>query len=245
MTDPIATPPAAGWTASIDRIGRTRPDIVLMAPYMTYLVLLSLVSAFPPEQEWIAILIRGVGSLAVAFIFLPYMPHWGKPLMWIAVPAGIFAAWGWIAGQYLFDEVGLGGRLPGFPGEKVVEDPRDALGASKLFWVTSILRIIVACTAVPVVEELFWRAFLLRAMIRWDHFEQVPLGRFTWFSFIGTALISTIQHPDNWGVSILCWFFFNALFYWTRSIWCLVIVHAVTNFALYLYVVRVGDWSFW
>jgi membrane protease YdiL (CAAX protease family) len=241
----MSTATSGSLRSQIDTIGRTRPDMVLMAPYMVYLVLLTLVSVFPPELEWLAIVLRGVGSLAVVAIFLPYMPSWGRPMMWIAVPAGMFAAWGWVAGQYLADDLGMGGRLPGFPGQKEVVDPRDALGASNLFWTTTVLRIVVACTAVPVVEELFWRAFLLRAFIRWDRFETLPMNAFTWFSFLGTSLLSTVQHPDNWFVSILCWMFFNALFLWTRSIWCLVVVHAVTNFALYYYVVRVGDWSFW
>ena len=54
-----------------------------------------------------------------------------------------------------------------------------------------------------------------------------------------------VQHPDNWGVSVLCWMFFNGIFYWTRSILCLVILHGVTNLALYAYVVRYADWIFW
>lgn len=229
----------------LDSIGLQRPDIVLMSPYMVYLLLMTLVSIVPPELEWAAILIRGVGALAVVAMFWRHMPDWGRPWFWLAIPAGIFAAWGWVAGQYWGDSLGLPGRLPGFPGEKTVVDPHDVLGASDLFRVTAILRIVVACTAVPVVEELFWRAFLLRALIQWDRFDQIPLGRFTWFSFLGTSLLSTLQHPDNWFVSILCWFFFNALFYWTRSVWCLIVVHAVTNLALYDYVVRNGDWSFW
>ena len=97
----------------------------------------------------------------------------------------------------------------------------------------------------PVVEELFWRAFLLRALIDWHNFDRIPLARFTWVSFLGTSLISTFQHPDNWGVSILCWMAFNAVFYWTRSILCLVLLHGVTNLILYLIVLRVDDWSFW
>ncbi|MGE3181378.1 MAG: CAAX prenyl protease-related protein [Phycisphaerae bacterium] len=242
---PTSAAPANSFSAYIDKVGRNQPDIVLMAPYMTYLVLLALVSFFPPELEWIPIVIRGVGSLLVAFLFLPYMPSWGKPYMWIAVPAGLFAAWGWVAGDYFFEAIGLGGRLPGFPGEPSVHDLRHTIGAYHLFRATVILKILVACTAVPVVEELFWRAFLLRALIKWDRFDTIPLGKFTWFSFIGTALISTVQHPDNWMISIFCWLFFNLLFYWTRSIWCLVIVHSVTNFALYFYVVKTNDWSFW
>jgi uncharacterized protein len=107
------------------------------------------------------------------------------------------------------------------------------------------LRMTVACTAVPIVEELFWRAFLLRALIDWQNFERIPLGAFTWFSFLGTAAISTLQHPDNWGVSVLCWMAFNGVFYWTRSILCLALLHGFTNLALYLMVLRVRDWAFW
>ena len=54
-----------------------------------------------------------------------------------------------------------------------------------------------------------------------------------------------LQHPDNWGVSVLCWMAFNGVFYWTRSILCLVLLHGVTNLVLYLIVLRVDDWSFW
>lgn len=236
---------ATTWSQRLDQLGRTRPDVVLMAPYMAYLLLLGLVSLVPPSWVWAVTIVRGVGSLAVVWLLRKHLPDWGRPHWLLAVVAGIFAAWLWYVGQYACDGIGLGGRLPVYPGEKVVTDPRDALGAYKLFHATVILRIAVAITAVPVVEELFWRAFMLRALINWQEFERVPLGRFTWFSFIGTSLLSTLQHPDNWGVSILCWLLFNGLFYWTRSILCLVLVHAVTNLVLYVHVVHVGDWAFW
>jgi CAAX prenyl protease-like protein len=237
--------PTAPPTRWLDELGRTRPDIVLLAPYMTYLVLLGLASVVPPAWEWAAIAARGAGSLAVVWLFRRHLPPWGRPHWLIAIAAGFAAAWLWCVGQYAFDAIGLGGRLPLYPGEKVVLDPRTLIGARGLFWSTVGLRIAVAVTAVPVVEELFWRAFLLRALVNWQEFERVPLGQFTWFSFVGTALLSTIQHPDNWAVSILCWFFFNALFYWTRSILCLVLVHAITNLVLYVHVVRAQDWAFW
>jgi CAAX prenyl protease-like protein len=95
------------------------------------------------------------------------------------------------------------------------------------------------------VEELFWRGFILRAFVSWDRFDEVPWGKFTWLAFIGSSLLSTLQHPANWGVSIACWMLFNALFYWKKSLLCLMITHAVTNLALYIYVVRAGDWQFW
>ena len=245
MSNTPASSKASGWMQRIDELGRTRPDITLMAPYMAYLALLSLVSVVPANWEWLAIAIRGVGSLAVVWLLRKHLPLGGKPYWLIAIAGGVFAAWLWYAGQYLFNGIGLGGRLPLYPGSAVVEDPRDVLGAGRLFWITAVLRIGVAVTAVPIVEEIFWRAFLLRAFINWHEFERIPLGKFTWFSFVGTALLSTVQHPDNWGVSIFCWLLFNGLFYWTRSVRCLVIVHAITNLVLYTWVLRTGDWSFW
>jgi len=223
----------------------TRPDLVLIAPLMTYIFLLGLMYALPATWQPATITLRGIGSLAVVWIVRRHLPPWGKPYWPVAILGGALIAWGWVAGQHACDALGLSGRLPVYPGEKVSVDPRDALGAGGLFWTTWTLRLTVACTAVPVVEELFWRAFLLRALIHWHNFDRIPLGRFTWISFLGTSLISTLQHPDNWAVSILCWMAFNLVFYRTRSILCLVLLHGVTNLMLYLIVLRVDDWSFW
>lgn len=230
---------------SLDRWAASRHDVVLMAPLMTYLALLGLTHTLPETWQPATIALRGVVSLAAVWVFRRHLPPWGRPHWPIAIIGGVLAGWGWVVGQTLFDDLGLPGRLPLFPGEKTTLDPRDALGAGTLFWTTWGTRMTVAVTAVPVVEELFWRAFLLRVLIDWHNFERVPLGKFTWLSFLGTSLISTLQHPDNWGVSILCWMAFNLVFYWTRSILCLVLLHAVTNLVLYLIVLRVDDWSHW
>ena len=73
----------------------------------------------------------------------------------------------------------------------------------------------------------------------------MSLGSFTWIPFLGTALLSTLEHPDNWGVSIACWLLYNELFVWKKSLWCLVLTHGITNLVLYTYVVGWGDWRFW
>ncbi len=236
----------------LDAFLSERPDVVLMAPIMVYLLLLALRDVswfgFTYEQRWITSLIRGVGALIALWLVSKHLPAWGRPHWYLAIPAGFLAAAGWVAGQHFSDYLGIPHRLPlpffaGEPGPIV--DPRDLLGHYKLYWGTITARIAVAVIAVPLVEEIFWRAFLLRALINWADFEKVPLGKFTWFSFVGTALLSTVQHPDNWAVSIFCWMAFNLLFYWKRSILFLVIVHGVTNLALYIYVVKTHDWIFW
>ena len=160
-----------------------------------------------------------------------------------------------MAGQDLFDRLGLGGALS--IGSLISSEPRllvetgeafDArarIGSDGAYFAHVAMKLGYTATIVPLVEELFWRAFLLRALISWDRFDAVPLGKFGWMAFIGTALLSALQHPANWGVSIVCWLFFNAIFYWKKSIWCLIVVHGVTNLALYSYAAWTGDWRFW
>ena len=41
------------------------------------------------------------------------------------------------------------------------------------------LRLVIV---VPLVEEIFWRGFLLRYLIN-EKFTEVPIGAFSWFSF--------------------------------------------------------------
>jgi len=242
---PVEPQPRPTVLARLERLAADRPDLPLVAPFMTYLLLLGVTYALPAGAQPLGIALRGVLSLAVVWAFRGHLPPWGKPHWPVAILGGGLVAWGWVAGQYAADAAGLPGRLPFYPGEKVVVDPRLELGAAHLFWATWLLRCIVACTAVPVVEELFWRAFMLRALVDWHNFERVPLGHFAWRACIGSALLSTLQHPDNWIVSIPCWLIFNGVFYWTRSILCLVLLHGVTNLILYLIVLRVGDWAFW
>lgn len=222
-----------------------RPDLAYAGPYFVYLVLLGLQGFLPEQWHWLAIAIRGAGALLAVDLVVRHIQDWGRPHVLIATIGGVAAAALWVAGQHYAESLGIPRHFPLMPGSNDIVDPHEKLGSGSLWWSTAALRILVACTAVPIVEELFWRAFLLRALIDWHRFERVPLGAFTWWSFLGTSLLSILQHPANWVVSIFCWFLFNGIFYWTRSITCLIITHAVTNLVLYIYVIEAGDWRFW
>jgi uncharacterized protein len=236
----------------LTRLARRRPDVVLMAPFMAYLLLMGLgeqIVKLSDDLIPVVAVIRGAGSLWVVWMFRRHFPPLGRAHWGIAIGAGVLVAAGWVAGQHFFNtihigEKSLGGRLFLFPGQPDASDPRIGLSAIS-WWSQVVMRITVATLAVPVVEELFWRGFLLRALIDWHNFEKVPLGAFTWYSFLGTALLSTLQHPDNWAVSILCWFAYNALMYWKKSLLCLMLTHGITNLVLYVYVIWAGDWLFW
>lgn len=246
--DGLTNPP---WRQRLDEWLALRPDVVLFAPYMAYLALLALRGAVPESLDWVASIVRGVGSLIVVWLVWKHLPRLGKPHWGIVIVAGILSTLLWVAGEHFFREVlGWPARLPlplfsGQPDPPEQINPFNKFDAAWLAWTTIVTRIAVAITAVPIVEELFWRGFLLRAFIKWEDFDRVPLGAFTWFSLIGTALLSTVQHPDNWAVSIVLWIGWNALMVWKRSLACLMYTHALTNLLLYVYVVYRGDWIFW
>ncbi|AJE03493.1 CAAX prenyl protease-related protein [Geobacter pickeringii] len=106
-----------------------------------------------------------------------------------------------------------------------------------------LLRLCGAVLVVPVMEELFWRSFFIRYIID-GNFQQVPIGRFTWASFLATVVLFGVEHHYILA-GIAAGILYNLLLYRTRSIAHCVVAHAVTNLALGIYVLRTGEWRFW
>ncbi len=104
-------------------------------------------------------------------------------------------------------------------------------------------RLAGAVLVVPVMEELFWRSFLLRYLIEPD-FIKVAIGRFTWFSFLATTVLFGLEH-NHYLAGMMAGAFFNLLLYRTGSIAQCILAHAVANLALGIYVLQTGNWRFW
>ncbi len=97
---------------------------------------------------------------------------------------------------------------------------------------------------VPVVEELFWRAWLMRRLIAHD-FASVPLGSYSHESFWLTALLFAAEHGSRWDVGLLAGVAYNWWMVRTRNLGDCVIAHTVTNACLAVYVIALGRWEFW
>jgi CAAX prenyl protease-like protein len=110
-------------------------------------------------------------------------------------------------------------------------------------WAFIAFRVVGAVAVVPVMEELFWRAFLIRWLVNED-FKSVPVGTFTWFSFVVTVGLFGAEHND-WLAGLICGALYNWLLYRTRSVFACVVAHAVSNAALAAWVLAHGDWRFW
>jgi uncharacterized protein len=107
----------------------------------------------------------------------------------------------------------------------------------------TLARVAGAVLVVPLMEELFWRSFLLRYLVAGD-FQSVPLGRFTWASFLTGAILFGLEH-HLFLAGVAAGAVFSLILYKTRSIAQCVLAHAVTNLALACYVLHTGKWYFW
>lgn len=154
---------------------------------------------------------------------------WG----WIAL-TGIAAFLRWIAPQAWGDAAPrLDGFMPGFFGSGPVE------------WLNLAFRFARLVVIVPLVEEIFWRGFLLRTVIRPD-FLTVPFGTFDARAFALTTAGFCLEHPlEDWPASVIAGALYNLVAFRTRSLAACVCAHALTNALLGGYVLRTGQWGFW
>lgn len=104
-------------------------------------------------------------------------------------------------------------------------------------------RLIGAALVVPVMEELFWRSFVVRYIIRVD-FEKVPIGVFTVASFSISAVLFGMEH-NLWLAGIMAGAVYNLILYKTKSIAQCIVAHGVTNGILGVWVLVTHAWQFW
>jgi CAAX prenyl protease-like protein len=148
----------------------------------------------------------------------------------IAVATGVVVLVLWVsldAGWMIF------GSPSGF-------DPRSQ---GQIDWLLVAIRIAGAALVVPLMEELFWRSFLMRWIVA-PNFDSVEPSQLGLKSFIITVLLFGFEH-NLWLAGIVAGAAYSLLYMRHRSLWSPILAHAVTNGLLGLWVVRTGNWSYW
>jgi len=107
-----------------------------------------------------------------------------------------------------------------------------------------VLRSARAILIVPIVEELFWRGWLMRWLINPD-FEKVDLGAYTPLAFWGVAILFAMEHGPYWEVGLIAGAAYNWWMMRTKSLGDLIVAHALTNGLLCAFVVATGKWEYW
>jgi uncharacterized protein len=226
-------------TAAID-IVKTTATFRYVAPFALFLVLLALAPHLPlsplAEAE-LRFAILGVACAVCWPVEISVVPK--APLASILTGLGVFVLW--IAPEVLVPGYR---NLPLFSNQLLGRAhsslPPEALqNVGVLAWRTARASLIV-----PVVEELFWRGWLMRWLIDKD-FYRVRLGTYAPIAFWLTALLFASEHGPYWDVGLIAGILYNLWMIRTRSIADCILAHAVTNAALSLYVIATGQWQYW
>jgi CAAX prenyl protease-like protein len=110
-------------------------------------------------------------------------------------------------------------------------------------WDLALTRAGGAAVVVPVMEELFWRSFLMR----WVHspqFLQVEPRTVGWKGLVVSSAIFAVEH-QLWFAGLLAGFAYGWLYMRTANLWAPILAHSVTNGLLAGWVLYTGRWEFW
>lgn len=155
------------------------------------------------------------------------------PLFTFGIATVVFVIW--IAPQ----------QFLGFAARNVGFDPEIFAMMPAAYWATVGFRFLRLVVVVPLVEEIFWRGFLLRYLIG-EKFEDVPFGKFSWISFSVVSLAFCFSHSaSDWGAALITGMLYNCVAYRTKSLTSCIIAHAVTNLLLGIWIMKTGQWGFW
>lgn len=155
--------------------------------------------------------------------------------LWFAVVIGIGVFVIWIAPQ----------QFLGFPSRSTGFNPDLFAAQPALYWATVVLRFLRLVVVVPLVEEIFWRGFLLRYPIN-ERFTAVAVGTFSWLSFTVVTVLFGFSHSRaDWIPALICGALYNLVAYRTRSLASCVVAHVTTNLLLGLWIMQTRQWGFW
>lgn len=219
--------------------------LAYVLPFFLYLLLTQIPTRFPDHYAWMyAVVVAVVGIATIVCLRNRRLirPHRDVAA---GVVVGVVGIALWILLSHLRWEETLAGYLPEFlrPRERPGFNPFEGFSSTAAVWGFVVVRFVGLAVLVPVVEELFWRGFLLRWLIS-PEFERPKLWRFTPGSFATVTLLFTAAHPEWFAAAVYC-ALLNGLIYWKRDLWNCIVAHGVSNLILGIYVLGTGAWQLW
>ena len=148
----------------------------------------------------------------------------------IAIVAGIvvFVAWINLTAEWMV------------MGDAIGFDPRTD---EQIDWQLVAIRLLGAALVVPIMEELFWRSFLMR-WIENQNFRSVNPGQIGFKAFFITAALFAVAH-SLWFAGFFAGIVYGLLYMRSGTLWSPILAHAVTNGLLGIWIVMTGNWGFW
>ena len=206
-----------------------------MAPFVVFIALTVCQGRFGEASRYWLYAVKTVVAAGMIWSVWPAVTEMRWALSWeaVAVGVGVLVMW-----------VGIDGLYPKLSRTVEPWNPNTQFGSgSALAWLFIAVRLAGSTIVVPPLEEVFYRSFLYRYIIKVD-FQSVPLGVFNWMAFVVTSLFFGFEH-NEWLAGILCGFAYQGLVCRKKRLGDAMTAHAITNFLLGLWVVWKGAWHFW
>ena len=193
------------------------------APFAAFIFLLA---AFPQHP-----LLRGaVAAVLLAVFWRQYVELHAvrlpsrKLLVSVAVGVAVFIAW-----------VALDtGEGEGF---------RPLTAGGGIEWPVAVARFAILAAVVPVMEELFWRSFLMRWIDARD-FLALDARRVSRIALLLSSALFATEH-SLWVPGLIAGLAFAGLYIKTNNLWAPVVAHSVTNATLGIWILATGSWHLW
>ncbi len=219
-----------------EKVMNRMPSLPYVAPFAAFLLFIALRSQLPYEYP-----IRVIVVTAIVLLVSRRVLTWrlSSPVSSVLVGIAIFVIWiapDLISSAYrqswLFHNALVGQARSSLP---------ESLKGDGIFlW----FRIAGTALLVPVIEEIFWRGWLMRYLIS-PRFETIRLGAYSAVSFWASAILFASEHGPYWDVGLIAGIIFNLLMIRTRALADCILAHAVTNACLAAYVLIAGQWQYW
>lgn len=220
--------------------GSRQPALAFVAPFLVFVALMGLERGLKlPAEVFYPVRLAAVGLTLALFsrrqIGLRPQAPWGS------VAVGVLVFLVWIGPDVVFG--------PGYRRHWLFENPIMGAASStsgealRSVWFLAV-RTLGCAALVPVIEELFWRGWLMRWIEKprwWD----VPLGHYAPKAFWIVALLFASEHGAYWEVGLAAGLVYNWWMVRTRCLADCILAHAVTNACLSAYVMAAGQFQYW
>tara|TARA_R110000850_G_scaffold54619_2_gene130007 strand:+ start:902 stop:1684 length:783 start_codon:yes stop_codon:yes gene_type:complete len=259
---PTDSPPASGALSGL----RHSSAAAFIGPFAVFMVLQQIIQWARSDEEgapwWLShpehwgYPLQALVCLTLVWCWRKHYPRFSWKGTGLAFIMGLIGISLWLLPPLIHTWTGLGSeeslpwlkwlgfqpRLEGFNPHLFGE-----AASPPLLWTIIGLRFLRLVLAVALVEEIFWRGFLMRWLADPEKgWEQQPIGKYNALPFWLTSLAFALAHlgPD-FAVALI----YGSLAGWvtihTRNLWAVVIMHSTANLALGLFIMNTGWWGLW
>ena len=242
----------------------TRAHVAPFAVFMGFMILLQLVGGFiewkhPDAPWWRQDPAQFIYPLQT-FVILGFLGcYWRSytfnwSLKWSLVGL-LFGAVGisfWLLPTYLYDTWGLTGKTDGWLKICGITERKEGFDPGLFqhpyaYWTSLVLRFFRAAVIVALVEEIFWRGFIMRFVCDWegDYWKQ-KFGQHRWLSYIIVTGLFVIAHQSaDYPAAVIYGSLTYLLCVWSKNLGACVMMHGMANFLMGLYIMKTGNYGLW